>query len=554
METEALVKQVKATNKELEEEYSDWKTVQEEAVKFLKLNIGRFGGREKHNKPQMRSNKIIDNEAKKAVNTLVAGMQSGLTNPLTEWFKYTIADKELMESSSVKRYLYDCERIIYAILNASNFYKTTPKMYKEVSCLGVCATLVLSDYKDVVRFYPLTAGEFYVANNARGEIDLIHRNFFMSGKQLEEEYGLENLPEQIKEDVKGGYSKKRYEVIHEIGPNKHRDISKVDAANKPYISIHILKDVDDKQALLRVSGFDDFPASVALWDGISNEAYSDCPGFDAISDCKMIQGINIDKLDAIKKNVKPPVTAPLSTKDRGGVNMIPGGVTYTDPIKDGNASVKPTLAVSPMIQDAQFVINDTRDALRSNFFYDLFRMISDPTKQMTAHEVAERSSEKMTVLGPVITNLLEFLRSMLNRIHNLADEARILPEPPSEIIGVEIEIEFVSILAQAQKMVGTNAINNVISFVGSVAQFSPEVLDKFNADEAIDAYSDMVGVPPKLIRSDAEVEEIRAARRAQEQQVQQNEMARQALEGAKTLSETNTGENSALSQILGGAV
>ena len=50
------------------------------------------------------------------------------------------------------------------------------------------------------------------------------------------------------------------------------------------------------------------------------------------------------------------------------------------------------------------------------------------------------------------------------------------------------KIEFISILALAQKQAGINAINQTVGFIGTLAQITqnPAVLDKLNADEAVD--------------------------------------------------------------------
>ena len=48
-------------------------------------------------------------------------------------------------------------------------------------------------------------------------------------------------------------------------------------------------------------------------------------------------------------------------------------------------------------------------------------------------------------------------------------------------------------LAQAQKMVGTTTVEQLSAYVGSLTVV-PEVIDKFNADKAVDRYADMLGL------------------------------------------------------------
>ena len=168
--------------------------------------------------------------------------------------------------------------------------------------------------------------------------------------------------------------------------------------------------------------------------------------------------------------------------------------------------------------------------IKEVFFNDLFMMISQMNRQMTATEVAERNAEKMLLLGPVLDRLRsELFQPLIARVFGVSQRQGHLPMPPESLQGQEIKIEFVSILAQAQKAAGISAINQVVGFVGSTAQMNPGVLDKVDFDETVDMIADMLGVPPRLIRSDEAVAELRAQREQQQQQMQQMQMMQQGI-------------------------
>lgn len=63
----------------------------------------------------------------------------------------------------------------------------------------------------------------------------------------------------------------------------------------------------------------------------------------------------------------------------------------------------------------------------------------------------------------------------------------------------QLNIKFVSMLAQAQRAIGTNSIDRYVGSLGAVAQFKPDVLDKFDSDAWADAYAEMLGVDPTMI-------------------------------------------------------
>ena len=87
---------------------------------------------------------------------------------------------------------------------------------------------------------------------------------------------------------------------------------------------------------------------------------------------------------------------------------------------------------------------------------------------------------------------------------------------------MDLQVEFVSTLAQAQRAVGVQSVDRLLGTVGAVAGLRPEVVDKIDADQIIDAYADMLGVDPSLIVADDKVAVIRQ-QRAQQQQQQQRQ-------------------------------
>ena len=170
---------------------------------------------------------------------------------------------------------------------------------------------------------------------------------------------------------------------------------------------------------------------------------------------------------------------------------------------------------------------------------------------MTAREVVERHEEKMLQLGPVMERLTdELLDPLIDRTFSVLLRNGDLPPPPEELQGMELKVEYISILAQAQKLVGTSAVERLASFVGNLAGVRPEVLDKINFDEMVDQYGGMLGVPPQLIRPDEEVAKLRQARAQQAAQAQQAEAAAASVQGARVLSETDTSSDNALTRIL----
>ena len=198
-------------------------------------------------------------------------------------------------------------------------------------------------------------------------------------------------------------------------------------------------------------------------------------------------------------------------------------------------------------------IQDVRGRINSAFYSDLFMMISEQNQAMTATEVAERHEEKMLMLGPVVERLNnELLDPLLETVFERLLIAGLLPPPPPELAGHDLNIEYVSMLAQAQKAIAVNGIDRFVSNLGQIAAVKPTVLDKFDADYWADVYSDKLGLDPALIVSGQQLALIRQQRAAQAQQAQQQTALQQASDTLKNLGQTSAEPGTVAGNVLQG--
>tara|TARA_R110002110_G_scaffold72637_1_gene193134 strand:- start:776 stop:1504 length:729 start_codon:yes stop_codon:yes gene_type:complete len=192
------------------------------------------------------------------------------------------------------------------------------------------------------------------------------------------------------------------------------------------------------------------------------------------------------------------------------VDTLPGGHTEVD----GNgAGIRPLWQVNPDLQGLLYDIQDVRGRINSSFYADLFLMLASTTKSMTATEVAERHEEKLLMLGPALERLHhEGLEPLIDITFNHMLEAGLIPQPPEELSGTNLQVEFVSMLAQAQRAVGASTDDRFIGMIQGLSQSHPEALDKLNTDNFLDEYADKLGVNPQHVRGTEEVAELRMAR------------------------------------------
>ena len=139
---------------------------------------------------------------------------------------------------------------------------------------------------------------------------------------------------------------------------------------------------------------------------------------------------------------------------------------------------------------------------------------------MTATEVIQRNEEKMRLLGPVLGRLQsELLKPLIDRCFNILLRRNQFAEAPEFLSGQDIEIEYVSPLAKAQKSSELQSIMRGIEILGSLANVAP-VFDYVNFDNLV-KHLGIVGMPQKLLKSQNEVNAQRQEQAAQAEQQQQ---------------------------------
>jgi hypothetical protein len=408
---------------------------------------------------------------------------------------------------------------------------------------------VESDLRDVALHHPFTTGEYCIAQNHRGTVDTLYREFQMTVAQLVQEFGKNACSAMVQNLYTGGHLDKWISVIHAIEPRAVRDPSKLDNLNMPYRSVYFELGGQSDQ-FLRESGYRAFPVLAPRWDKLSCDVYGNSPGMMALGDINQLQHEQLRKGQVIDLQTKPPLQVPISMKNRD-IDTLPGGISYYDSNAQ-NGVIRSAFDVNLRLDYLLGDIQDVRKRIGNAFHSDLFLMLAQDagTGRMTATEVAERHEEKLLILGPVLERLhFEMLDPLIDVTFAHMIESGRLPPAPPELQGVELSVEYVSMLAQAQRAIATNGIDRFVSSLGALAQIKPEVLDKFDGDAWVDAYSDMLGVDPQLIVANEKVALIRQ-QRAQAAQAQQQQAAmQQAADTARSLSQAQTSQPSALSNV-----
>lgn len=505
------------------------------------------------NRDDRRNTKIVDPTATLAARTLSSGMMSGITSPARPWFKLATPDPDMMDYGPVKLWLEVVQRRMNEVFNKSNLYQSLPLLYSSLGNYSTGAMAVLDDDSDVIRTMMFPIGSYYMANSPRGSVDTCFRKFSMTVRQLVMEFGMSNVSTSVKSLWESGSYESWIEVIHAVYPNIDRDTAKLNSKNKPVKSVYY-EVGGDNDKVLRESGFDEFPIMAPRWEVNGEDVYgSSCPGMISLGQVKALQLEQKRKSQLIDKATNPPMVGPSSLKNQR-VSLLPGDITYIDQMT-GQDGFKPAYLVNPNTADLLADIQDTRQIINSSYFVDLFMMLQNTnTRSMPVEAVIEMKEEKLLMLGPVLERLNdECLNPLIDRAFSIMARKNLLPPPPDILQGTPLRIEYISVMAQAQKSIGLTSLSTTVGFIGQLAQAKPEALDKLDVDQAIDAFAEMSGVSPTVIVPQDQVDQIRQDRAQQQQQQQAMAMGMAAAQGAKTLSEAQTADPSVLTALSNAA-
>jgi hypothetical protein len=533
---------------QLKAERASWWAHWQELTTYILPRNGRYF-RQDRDKGWRRHNNIYDNTGTRALRVLGAGMMAGATSPARPWFRLGTNDPDLNNYMPVKLWLDDVTRRMGMVFQKSNTYRALHGMYEELGTFGTGCSIILPDYNSVIHHYPVTTGEYCLAQDYQGKICTMYREFEKTVGEIVREFGRENCSQMVRNMYDRGNLDQWIPIIHAIEPRADRDPTKKDNLNMAWGSYYFEIGAEHNK-FLRESGYKEFPVVAPRWATAGGDIYGNSPGMEALGDIKQLQHEQLRKAQAIDFKTRPPLQVPTSMKNRD-VEGLPGGITFVD-ANSPSGGIKTMFDVNLDLNHLLADIQDCRERVRGAFYADLFLMLANATDtRMTATEVAERHEEKLLMLGPVLERLHnELLDPLIEITFTRMVDANVLPPPPKELQGMELNVEFVSMLAQAQRAVGTNGVDRFIGNLGAVAGFKPDVLDKFNADEWVDAYSDMLGVDPKLIVANDQVAVIRQARNQAMAEKEKAAMLQQQADTVNTLAGAKTTDPSALTNVM----
>lgn len=527
-----LRKALDARRARMDEDYHRWEPYFIELRDNIQPQAGRFTREEKRDS-SMYLKRIVDHKGRKALNTLVSGLSAGMTSPARPWFRLGLYDSDLEEAKPVAEWLYESQKRMYEVLRGSNIYRMLESCYRQLGCFGTFGGVIVPHFDNVIHGHAFPMGTYRIAEDEDGDIAYLHRDCRMTVGSMVQKFGYEKCSGPVRRLFDRGDHHSYINLRHAIERRVDRDPTSPLSSDMPFASMYW---EESEPTFLEIGGFSAPVLLCPRWEQTEGEAWAtNSPGMNALGDVVQLQGQHRDKAMAIQKHHNPPLVGANPEAARFTRN-VPGGVTVVATTDLQKGGLRPIYEVKPDVQWLVQDINETRQRISEAFFEDLFLMTSQSDRRnITAREIAERHEEKLLVLGPVLESLDHaLLGPLIEATFTHMQNARILPPPPREIENMEIRVEYISALAQAQKAVGVAPIERTIGFAATVEQIRPGAMDNIDTDEAVREFAEQVGVPPNIMRDAAKVKEDRAARAQQAQQQMLMENA-QGLAGAANL-------------------
>ena len=463
-----------------------------------------------------RTEQIFDGTAVRAAEMLSASLHGMLTNMSTSWFSLRYRDPQLQLDDEAREWLLSAEDAMYTAFHRSNFQEQIQELYDDLVVFGTGTMMIEPDESSNFRFSTRHIAEIYLAENAQGRVDTVYRKFKMTARAAIDQFGEAEVSDRIKHtEQRDPYE--MIEIVHVVQPRNDRDPAKINKLNKAFSSFYL--DREDQQVLSE-SGYDEFPYVCPRWLKSSTElGYGRSCGMTALADTKVLNRMSEVNLRAAQKVTDPPLMVP----DDGfmlPIRVVPGGLNF---YRSGTRDRLEPLNIASNTPVALNMEEQRRQAVRSAFYVDHLQLNQGPN--MTATEVLQRTEQSMRMLGPVLGRLQsELLQPMINRCWAIMSKQEAFPQPPEFLQGAgDIEIEYVSPLARAQRKGDAQSLVQLMEFMQPLMAIDPGIADFLDMDGMAQHLIKTLSIPATVVRGEQEVLGKRDERAAE--QAQQAEMA-----------------------------
>jgi hypothetical protein len=432
---------------------------------------------------------IFDSTAIDSAERLVNLIVSGLIPPWSPWFRLvpgrTIVNPEQKEL--LRPLLEYAENMIHSVLAESNFYQEMQPMLLDRVIGGTGALLFLPG-EDGVAFRALPLAEIALEEDNSGEVSAVARKYYLSLRDIMRSW-------DVPEDFRLANERNPEEPRHEVQAIAARDATGMwQYLVRLKQPLHVLE--------TRITPYP--PILATRWTRLPGTPYGRGPGLRALADVRALNKIKELSL----QNAAKAVTGIYTAVDDGVLNpyvlsLDPGAII---PVASNSPNER-SIDVLPRSADfdvAMWSIDELRNSIRAMFMSDQFGPLERTPRSAT--EVAERTRIVAQELGATIARLqYELLVPVLRSVFKWLADRDMLP-PELNIDGTNINVEFISQLAQAQWAQQEQNIVQFMSIMTEFGQVDPKAGLLVDIHAAGRKVAEIKGIPTEILRSSEQIE------------------------------------------------
>lgn len=477
--------------------------------------------------------RMYDTTAPDAIRVLASSLHAGATPPTSQWFRFGIEGLKYDDlPADVKAWLQDCSTIVHSKIHSSNYDGKAVEIFTDYPIAGMVA-VHLDRNEDTGKLYfdLLPLYDVYCMETLQtGVIDTVYRRLSLTVSQAIAKFGLAKLSDHCKNLHEQGQHDEPVGFIHKVKPRIGADGKQVPfrfnatAGAMRWESCYVEEGTGH---VVQEGGYQRFPFIIPRWRNLPNSCYSESPTIDAMPEIKTVNKIREQMLRGAEMGINPPVAVDDGAVNVKTVRLGPGRIIRIQNPRENfvpvNTGYNPNVAM-PELGNARAAI---RAAMLANELEPLQK------RDATAYEVDKYYQLMRQRLGPTYSKIHnEMLTPMVHlAFHHLMmlDE---LPAPPQAVAemlasGELPTVEYNSPLARAGRLEELQQIDRLFANVAGLREIAPDVLDLIDFDKAIRLQSDILSVPAELVRTDAQVTNLRKKKQAAMEQQQAMMMQQQ---------------------------
>lgn len=496
-------------------------------------------------KGQRRGKDGFDGTPSAALGVWRDGMQGFMVAQGLRWFRSEMSDYTLNDVDEVRAFLQEYDEAMYASYNRSNFYSILNEWFSDAGSIGTAPLYTEENISNGNTVHtPIHPREIFIAENMYQEVDVLFRKFQLTARQAIRQFDKDKLSSDIVSNAKD-HPEKMHEFVHAVFPNNELLADSLLSTNKRFKSVYLqrsgIQGKADDGKIVKEGGYDIFPYAVWRFRKNSDEIYGYSPAADAMIEIYSLNQIGKTMLKAAHLSVSSPWNVPEHM--RGNVRIEPDGFNYFD---------DPTKILMPVRTEVKFPIGIDREErlqrlVEEKYRVEFFRAFIGSKREKTATEILRIQGEQAQLMGPQVDRLVnEGLNKNFNIVASIEERAGRLPQPPQILIDrvlgererggqkTKINIRFTGPLAQAQRrLFKLQPIKNGLNELGVASVLFPNITDIVKEVDLGEEILDSSDFPQRLMRSAAEVREIRDARAAKQVEMEMQQQLQAAAEGYK---------------------